>query len=95
MPEAPPTPRPSMRPAWRAAAVAYRIARGQGQSEHASHLAAVAAVLEVHPEFTQKQASAEAASAVCYAAAWHTDWFWAPLRRYLDAHRDTRRSGGG
>ena len=95
MPEAPPTQRQSMRPAWRAAAVAYRIARGQGQSEHASHLAAREAVLEVHPEFTQKQASAEAVSAVAYAAAWHTDWFWAPLRRYLDAQRAARRSGDG
>jgi hypothetical protein len=82
-----------MRPAWRAAAVAYRIARGQGQSDPASHLAAVAAVLEVHPDFTRKQASAEAVSAVAYAAAWHTDWFWAPLRRYLDAQGDGRRSG--
>ena len=69
-----------MKPAWRAAAVAYREMRGAGQSDHAAHTAAAAAIKELHPEFTHKEASAEAVRAVAFASTNYPDWFWAPLR---------------
>jgi hypothetical protein len=46
-------------------------------------LAAQAAVLELHPEFTPKEASAVVVHDVAYAAAWYSEWFWAPLRKKL------------
>jgi hypothetical protein len=43
-PVAPPT--PERRPAWRAAALAYRQARREGQSDHAAFRAAVTSLRE-------------------------------------------------
>jgi hypothetical protein len=33
-------------------------------------------VLSVLPALTQKEASAEAVSAIAYATKYHSDWFW-------------------
>jgi hypothetical protein len=52
-----------MKPAWRAACLAYRAKRGGGAWEHYAHVAAQAAVLELHPALTVKEASAVVVSA--------------------------------
>src|SRR5262245_53383857 len=80
MPDAPAHPRPDMRPAWRAACLAYRKVRATGQLDHPAHLAARAAVLEVLPSPTEKEASQEAINAIAYATSFHSAWFWAPLK---------------
>jgi hypothetical protein len=83
MPESPPHPRPDMTPAWRAAALAYRQARGNGLGHHHAQAVAQAALHALHPVLTQKEASAEAVSAIAFASSYHAQWFWEPLRRRL------------
>ena len=65
--ERPPTPTEDRKPAWRRACLAYREIRQAGGSDQEAHEAAVAAVLSVWPTLTQKEASAEAVSAIAYA----------------------------
>ena len=86
----PDAPRADMKPAWRAACLAYRAKRGEGAWDHLAHLAARDAVLELHPELTPKQASQEAVNAVAYAAAWHSEWFWVPLKKHWLRRRPAR-----
>lgn len=83
MPDVAQSPRPNMVPTWRAAAVAYRQARGEGAGEHEAHIAAGAAVQELHAEFTEQEAGAEVVSAVAYASSFHSEWFWAPLKSWM------------
>ena len=80
MPETVAIPTPQRKPAWRAAALAYRAARAAGHGDHQAHLAAQAAVLHVMPHLSLKDASAEAVNAVAFASTYHTEWFWSVVR---------------
>ena len=69
-------PREEIRPAWRAAVLAYRAnMRITRHNEPAWH-AAYAAFREVLPEMPEQQAKLETTHAIAYAAANHTEWFW-------------------
>jgi hypothetical protein len=76
MPEPPPPLTPERRPAWRAAAVAYRQARREGMSNDAAMDAAEQSLREQWPELFAKEACNEAVAAIAYAAANHPTWFW-------------------
>ena len=75
MPETAPVPTPDRKPAWRAAAVAYREQRRAGASHHASWLAAVEALQAVWP-LPLEDARRETTHAIAYASSQHTKWFW-------------------
>jgi hypothetical protein len=62
MPESPLAPTAERRPAWRAAALAYRQARRDGASHHAAMDEAEASLRERWPELTAEVASADLAS---------------------------------
>jgi len=95
MPEAPPPPTAERRPAWRAAAVAYRQARRDGVSHDAAAAAAEASLREQWPELSAKEASAEVVSAIAYASAHHTTWLWdgVGLDGLVGARQPTSSSG--
>jgi hypothetical protein len=76
MPESPPPPTAERRPAWRAAALAYRRARREGATHHAAMNAAEASLRERWPELSAKEASAEVVAAIAYASSHHSQWFW-------------------
>ena len=76
MPERPAPPSAERRPAWRAAAVAYRHARRDGASHDAAAAAAEASLREQWPELSAKDASAEVVAAIAYASSHHSQWFW-------------------
>ena len=76
MPESPLAPTAERRPAWRAAALAYRQARREGASHHAAMNAAEASLRERWPELSAKEASPDVVAAIAYATAHHTAWFW-------------------
>jgi hypothetical protein len=80
MPEVAPHPRSDLRPAWRAAVLAYRKTRATGALDHPAHLAAKVAVLELHPTLSDREASQEAIHAVAYATSFHSEWFWSCYR---------------
>jgi hypothetical protein len=69
MPEQPPPPTAERRPAWRAAALAYRQARREGASHHAAMEAAEVSLQEQWPELRTKDASAEVVAAIAYASS--------------------------
>jgi hypothetical protein len=75
MPETAPVPTPDRKPAWRAAAVAYREQRRAGATHHASWLAAVEALQAVWP-LPIEDAKRETTHAIAYASMHHTKWFW-------------------
>jgi hypothetical protein len=70
-------PREEIRPAWRAAVLAYRRELGATREDRLAWLAAYAAFREVLPEMPEEQAKVETSQAIAYAAANHTAWFWA------------------
>ena len=76
MPERPPPPTPERRPAWRAAAVAYRQARRDGASHDAAMDAAERGLRASWPDLTAKEASAEVVAAIAYATSHYPQWFW-------------------
>jgi len=76
MPEAPPPPTAERRPAWRAAAVAYRQARRDGMSNDAAMTAAEASLREQWPGLSAQEASAEVVAAIAYASSHHSAWLW-------------------
>ena len=69
-------PREAIRPAWRAAVMAYRRMRQDGHHEHLAWDAASAAFREVLPQMPEKYARQEVINAVAFAASNHTKWFW-------------------
>ena len=75
MPDVAPQPTPERKPAWRAAALAYRETRRAGLGAQAAADAATRALIEVWP-LPWAQADAEAVNAVAYASSFHTRWFW-------------------
>jgi hypothetical protein len=76
MPEPPPPPTPERRPAWRAAALAYRQARREGAGHDAAMDAAEASLRERWLELSANEASAEAVAAIAYASTHFAVWFW-------------------
>jgi hypothetical protein len=87
--ERPPTPTEDRLPAWRRAYLAYCEISEAGGSDQQAHEAAVEAVLSVLPAITQKEASAEAVSAIAYATKYHSEWFWRGaqhVRKWRTAH---------
>jgi len=83
MPEAPPPPTAERRPAWRAAALAYRQVRREGMGNQAAMDAAEASLREQWPELTAKEASAEVVAAIAYASSHHATWLWDGVGRRL------------
>jgi len=67
--ERPPTPTEDRLPAWRLACLAYREMREAGASDQEAHEAAVAAVQQVLPLLSRKEASSEAVNAIAYMVA--------------------------
>ena len=65
--ERPPIPTEERKPAWRRACLAYR--------DQEAHEAAVAAVQQVLPQLSRKEASAEGVNAIAYATKYHSEWF--------------------
>jgi hypothetical protein len=72
-------PREEIRPAWRAAVLAYRANMRVTRDDHPAWRAAIAAFREVMPEVPEEQAKQEVMHAIAYAAANHTKWFWADV----------------
>jgi hypothetical protein len=68
-------PETTRKPAWRAAALAYREQRRTGASDHASWLAAVEALRAVWP-LPLEDARREMTHAIAYATSQHGKWFW-------------------
>ena len=66
MPDPVQLPSPERRPAWRAAAVAYRQAM----------TAAERSLQEQWPELSAKDASVEVVAAIAYASSHHSQWLW-------------------
>jgi hypothetical protein len=69
-------PREQIRPAWRAAVLAYRANMRVTQHPSPAYDAALAAFREVVPEMPEEAAKHEVMHAIAYAAANHTKWFW-------------------
>jgi hypothetical protein len=65
-----------LKPAWRAACVAYRRVRQAGQLDHPAWLAARAAIQNVRPDLDENAAGVQASTAIHYAAVHHTKWLW-------------------
>jgi hypothetical protein len=55
--------------------------RRAGARDHVAYCAAVAALQEVSPELTIKEASAETTNAISFASTYHSGWFWAGVGR--------------
>jgi hypothetical protein len=70
-------PREEIRPAWRAAVLAYRANMRVTRHNSPAWHAALAAFREVLPDMPEEQAKAETTHAIAFAAANHTKWFWA------------------
>jgi hypothetical protein len=68
-------PREEIKPAWRAAVLAYRANMRVTRHPSPAYWAAVAAFHEVLPETPEEQAKQETTHAIAYAAANHK-WFW-------------------
>jgi hypothetical protein len=81
----PQTPRdPRLKDGWRAAAAAYRRAYGElaGKNPyrgcaHEAMTAAIAALKDVVPDLSDRDAMLEAVAAVHYASWAHPDWLYA------------------
>ena len=69
-------PREQIRPAWRAAVLAYRANMRVTRHPSPAYDAALAAFREVLPEMPEEDAKREVMHAIAYAAANHTKWFW-------------------
>jgi hypothetical protein len=69
-------PRDEIRPAWRAAVLAYRRELRATREDRLAWPAAYKAFREVLPEMPEGQAKAETTQVIAYAAANHTAWFW-------------------
>jgi hypothetical protein len=68
--------REQIRPAWRAAVIAYRRELQATREDRLAWPAAYVAFREVLPEMPEAQAKHETTRAIAYAAANHTAWFW-------------------
>lgn len=73
-------PEPDLRPAWRAACLAYRGARAEGSGDLSAFDAARAAVLDASPDLGEAAAGEQAHKAIAFASVHHAEWFWGPVR---------------
>jgi hypothetical protein len=69
-------PREHIRPAWRAAVLAYRRRFTETRDDLPAWRAALAAFRGVLPEMGEAEAKQEVMAAIAYAANNHTTWFW-------------------
>jgi hypothetical protein len=69
-------PREEIKPAWRAAVLAYRHEYRATREDRLARDAAFEAFREVLPEMPEQQAKVEANHAIAYAAANHGGWLW-------------------
>jgi hypothetical protein len=69
MTQTPSLPREEIRPAWRAAVLAYRANMRVMRHPDPAYAAALAAFREVLPQMSEKEAKAEVMRAVAHAAA--------------------------
>jgi hypothetical protein len=69
-------PREEIRPAWRAAVLAYRRVLRATRDDLPAWRAALAAFRELLPEMPEERAKQETSQAIAFAAANHTRWFW-------------------
>ena len=69
-------PADALKPAWRAACIAYRKVRQSGQGDQPGWLSARAAILELHPGIGDEEAGKQAVAAVSYASVNHPTWLW-------------------
>ena len=76
-----------MMPAWRAAALTYRAARGEGRSHHRAQDAARMAIQAHHPALSRDEASDESIKAIAYASSFHAEWFWRPLTVWMEQQK--------
>lgn len=65
-----------MKPAWRAARVAYRRVRQSGELDHAAWLAARAAIHGRRPDLGEDAAGRQASAAIHHASVFHTKCLW-------------------
>jgi hypothetical protein len=69
-------PRAEIRPAWRAAVLAYRREHQATHEDRFARAAAYAAFRQVLPDMPEDQAKVETSHAIAYAATNHAKWFW-------------------
>jgi hypothetical protein len=74
-------PREDIRPAWRAAVLAYRREMRATRDDLSAWRAALDAFREALPEMPEEQAKQETSQAIAFAAANHTKWFWGGAQR--------------
>jgi len=87
----------AIRPAWRAVCLAYRRVRATDQLDYPAQLGATAAVLEVLPHLTEKEASQVAVAAIAYTTSFHAEYSGpSRLRQLCGVFRTcrTRRDNG-
>lgn len=69
-------PREGIRPAWRAAVLAHRRVYRVTPEDTPARDAAYEAFRSVLPDMPEYEAKVETNTAIAYAAANHTKWFW-------------------
>jgi hypothetical protein len=69
-------PAEEIRPAWRAAVLAYRAELKATGEDRFAYPVAAKAFREVLPNMPEEQAKTETSHAIAYAAANHTEWLW-------------------
>jgi hypothetical protein len=69
-------PREEIKPAWRAAVLAYRREYQATREDRFARAAAFDAFREVLPEMPEEQAKVQTSRAIAFAAANHAEWFW-------------------
>jgi hypothetical protein len=82
-----------LRPAWRAACVAYREVRRSGARDGPAWKAARAAVLQEFPMLSERAAGEQASDAICYASLHYPQWLWSGLGQAAELVR--RNPGRG
>jgi hypothetical protein len=82
-----------LRPAWRAACVAYREVRCTGARDEPAWNAARAAVLQEFPTLSERAAGEQASDAICYASVYYPQWFWGGLGQAAELARRTPGPG--
>jgi hypothetical protein len=75
----------------RATVLAYRAAKGEGATEAESHAAAKAAYLAAGGD---PDAAGPVYEIIAAAIRDHGEWFWRPLRRYMDRQERYMRTIG-
>jgi hypothetical protein len=87
-------PRDAIRPAWRAAVLAYRANMRVTRHPSPAYEAALVAFREVLPEMPEERAKHEVMHAIAYAAANHTKWFWSGVYgASIEAGESPNRAG--